>query len=506
MTDGDGEVAAAATKTKPKVSLGIRAVRSAAWTILTGFGARGLGLVGTLWLTYYLTPDIQGAVTNAAIVANTAHQLSSFGVEVYIVGHPDEGRDVTWHATVFHMTLGLIAFAAVIVFSDRWGAIFNAPQMGKYVLGCTAAVLLERIGLMPERLLIRQLEFRTVSLARLTGELSYTVVSVGLAMLSFGGMAIVWANIARSGLRTLMYMRSVDFREWLTPARLSLAKYKKILSYSVPIAAGAVASYASRRWDNLTISTFFGEQVVGEYSLAYSLADVPATQVGEQIGDVLFPSFAKMEPEERKSALVRSTNLLSLIVFPLAVGLGAVGPVVAAALFRKEWAGVAPMLVVLSALSVVRPVGWTVQSYLQASKRPRASMILGICKVVFLLGCIAVSAVITKNPIWACVAVGVAFTLHSLASIAAVSILDKVSMRSILVGAALPLLATAPMALAILGTRALTGAHLRPGLELVLEVAVGGVAYIVAALVIARGTSRDFLQLVKKAVARRRGS
>ena len=74
---------------------------------------------------------------------------------------------------------------------------------------------------------------------------------------------------------------------------------------------------------------------MGAYNLAYNVADVPAVQVGEQIGDVLLPSFAKLEPAARKAALVRSTGLLALVTFPLAVGLGAIAQPLVDALLRS---------------------------------------------------------------------------------------------------------------------------------------------------------------------------
>ena len=70
--------------------------------------------------------------------------------------------------------------------------------------------------------------------------------------------------------------------------------------------------------------TTSARDAVGQYNLAYNLADVPAIQVGEQIALVLMPSMAELPPERRARALERSSALLSLIIFPLAVGLGLV--------------------------------------------------------------------------------------------------------------------------------------------------------------------------------------
>ena len=482
------------------------AVRGAGWTILTGIGSRVVGLFGTLWLTYFLTPDIQGEVSDAFIVVLTAHQLSTLGVQQYLVAGPEEDRELAFHITVFQFVLGIVAFGLVILLRDHFGGFLHAPTMGQYVPGLALAMFIERLGTVPERLLTRKFQFRTIGLGRTLGEMAYTVVSVLLAWRGMGGMAIVYGNIVRTILYLAVLVMAVERDAWLRPVKLSFDKMRPALRYGLPLWVGAFASFASRNWDNLIISRLFGAGVMGEYKLAYNLADIPATQVGEQIGDVLFPSFARMEIEDRKRALVRSTGLLALIVFPLAVGLGAVAPTVVHVVLRPEWHGVAPMLVILSALSVTRPIGWTIQAYLQASHRPRESMWLGLAKIAFLIGAMVVLGWLTSDPLWTCGAVGLAFGLHSLASMFVVSRDDQVSVWTLLGRCAPPLLATLPMAAAIYGIR-VAMAHaggVPPVVGLIAELVTGAVAYVVSGLVLARSIAKDFTDVVRDTIRRRR--
>src|SRR5262249_38749906 len=158
-------------------------------------------------------------------------------------------------------------------------------------------------------------------LTRTAGEIVYSATSVALAVAGWGAMAIVIANVARSAVRCAVYAIAADRREWLTPAPLQGAVVRDLLRFGVPLWIGASSGFASRRVDNLLFTIFFGDAAAGMYNIAYNLADIPAVTVGEQIGDVLLPSFAKMEPAKRGDALVRSTALLGLIMFPLAVGL-----------------------------------------------------------------------------------------------------------------------------------------------------------------------------------------
>jgi PST family polysaccharide transporter len=484
-------------------SAGTRAVRGAAWTILTGIASRGLGLVGTVVLTYYLARETIGEVSDASIVVLLANQFSTIGVGQYLIAKPKLGRNVAWHATVFHLVLGVIAIGACVLFQSSLAVWMKAPTLAMYVPGLAVSMLIDRVSFVPERILARDMRFRVIGLSRTAGEITYTALSVSLAMAGFGGMAVVYANIARSALRTVMVLRACGMKDWATPSAFSGKTFRAMMSFGVPFSIGASAGFAARRFDNALVSAFFGTSVVGMYNLAYNVADVPAVQVGEQIGDVLLPSFAHMKHEERKDALVRATGLLGLVVFPLAVGLGAVASTVVRAILKPEWADVGPMLMVLSALSVTRPVGWTISAYLQARDKPRVVMGLEIVKLAAIVASIV--AFERLGALWACGGVGVAFAAHALASIWIVYRIDAIPFLKLLGRGMPPLLACVPLIAAVIGARYAMRAI---GIEsassqLAIEIIAGALGYLAGAFSIARSTSNDFIALVRAAIRRR---
>ena len=116
---------------------------------------------------------------------------------------------------------------------------------------------------------------------------------------------------------------------------------------------------------------------MGVYNMAFNLADIPAVQVGEQIALVLLPSMAELPRDRRAAALERSTALLSLVLFPLAVGLGLVAhALIAVILPANQWQEVAPLLTVLACISVFRPITWVLsgrQPLRELAARDRAA-------------------------------------------------------------------------------------------------------------------------------------
>jgi lipopolysaccharide exporter len=484
------------------MSLSTRAARGAIWTIASSMGARVVGLIGTLYMTRLLEAETIGQVSAAFVLVQTANWLSQYGFNQYLVVRGPDGTSQTYHAAVLHAGFAVVGLGLIAATGGLLAGPFNAPDLGLYIPGLALSVFIRRIGGIADKILVREMRFRQLAIANGVGELVFTVGAVSLAATTdLDGHAIVIANIFQSVLTTLLIVRATGFG-WLQRAPWDWARVRAIFRFGLPLGVESVFHNASRYWDNLVMSAYFGPGVLALYNMAYNLADIPAVQVGENISSVLLPAMNNLDEEDRKIALVRSTSLLALLIFPLAIGLGAVAHSLVALVLSDEWQGVAPLLVVLSALSVFRPVTWVISSYMQTFERNRALMLLEILKVALLLGCIAAFA--SLGPVWAAASVGIAFGAHALVMVALVVRLDGIPAGRLASGFLRPLLACGVMAAAVLGTRC--GLHAlgvtSPALLLPAEIAAGALTYVPAVLLFAPAATRDFLQLLKRALKR----
>jgi PST family polysaccharide transporter len=253
----------------------------------------------------------------------------------------------------------------------------------------------------------------------------------------------------------------------------------------------------------LLISRYFGEATCGRYNLAYNLADIPATHVGEHIGEVLLPSLARLPADERAWGLVRATRLFAVIIFPLALGLSAVAETATVAIFDPRWKAMAPMLMILASLSIVRPLSWTIGSYLLSQQRPTTVAMMEAIKVCGLLGMMILLS--RFGVLWACVAVGIAFGLDALLGMVAVRRKDGLPISELGGGVLPTLIACAPMYGAVFGTRYLLGlaGWGQNLLTLAIEIVAGVLVYIPSALLVSPTASSDLIQLGKKALLQR---
>lgn len=486
------------------MSLARKALLGFLWTTGANVGSRLVTIVSTFVLTHYLAPEVQGEVNVAVAIVAVLTFATTFGVGQFVAAHPKESRAVVFHGTLLSLAGGLLSMGAAMALAHPLSALLRTPDAAQYVPTLAVAFFIERMSWMPRQILARDMRFRLVGMRIAIGELVFASVSVGLAYADFGGNAIVYANFARSIIAIVFLTSVTEVRDYLEFSPLSGATFRRILAFGLPINHAGLLSVAATLGDNMLMARLFGAETVGLYNQAYRIAELPGTTVGDQVNDVLVPTFARLQDREaRNRSLLRAVGLMGLVVFPMAVGLGAVAETAVQVFYSPEYRGVAPFLAVLATMSILRSLGTLAVGYLQVVGRTLQFIWIELVLVLSILITIAVLSPL--GPVVSACGVGVGFSIHTLILM---SRLQREGIRLIdCVRAALgPLLACLPMAAAVLGFRELIRPlGLPPVLVLVVEIAIGGVAFVVSAFLLASKSARDFVDLSKGIVRRRRG-
>jgi PST family polysaccharide transporter len=481
------------------MSIGRQAAHGVAWYMALGVSTRVIGLIGSLVLARFIAPDDYGPVISAQIIVQTANALTSFAFGQYLIAKRAPPH-VAIQAAVIHVSLGVAALIAV--YSLR--GVLGSPAMAQYVLGYAVAFLIiDRIKNVPERLLMRALRFRALATLGGIGELALTATAL-LTVRSCGPYALVLGALARSVLTLPILLYIAPRAEWLVRPRMRAADARELFGYGLPIMISAMTDTATTKWDNVIVAWMFGDGVMANYNFAYNLADMPISNVAEHIGEVLMPSFSKMEEAQRRTAAVRAAALMSLIVAPLGFGLGAVAPTVVAALFNEKWAATAPMLAILSVMTVFRPMIWSATSYAQAVQQTRIVMMSSFLRVILVLSLVAAGGAL-GGVNWACVGAGIGFALHTTITIIAAGRVTDLPVGAYLRGVARPLLPCIVMFVAVVALQRVLGAAEIPRLvSLAIQVVAGAVVYIIAAFALVRSSVDELLRLGREALRRRR--
>jgi len=481
----------------------VRAAASGAfWSIGIGVGARVVGLVGTLAITHYLSPEVLGEVAAATILAMTASWLSHWGFNQYVIVKGQESSDGVFHATVLHLVLGLVAIGIVLLLADRFTSFLNAPNLGEYLPGMALVVIIKRFGSIPDKLLVRDMRFKYIALSTGAGELAYIALAVALVVTTdLGGHAIVIANIVQAAIVTAAVTRGAGLARWLSPKPWRWQRVGEILRFGAPIGVESALFEAGRQWDKLMFSRFFGPHTTGMYSLSYNLSDLPASHIGEHVASVLVPTMINIEPSRRHRVFAEACGLLAIVVMPMAVGLACVADTLVKVLLSAEWQGVADFLAVLAAIAVLRPFTAANYSFLMASGRTWPLLWFEVLKMTVMFGGIALLA-----PYGAVVAASALPMALAAQLVAGLVVLSRhgFPVRTLFAQVWGPALAAAGIAAAVLPLReAFAATDVSLVVRLATEIVVGAVVYVVAAWIFARATLLRFVHAAREQLGRR---
>ncbi len=486
------------------MSLAKRAAAGFLWTTLANVGGRIVTIVSTFVVARFVLPFHQGEFNNAYVLVFTVANATQLGVGQYIAANPKLGRDVAFHGSILTLVAGAIGCVAAFALMHPMGSLLGSPDMALYVPGLVLAHMIERLGWLPRYVLVRDMQFRKVGFRALIGEIVFAGTSIALAARGFDAFALVYANIARAVIGLFYLLAVTSWRDYFEPHKLSRETFRSILRFGWPVSVSMLLHYGSTTWDNWFMTWKFGSSVTGVYNQAYKLAELPGTYLGEQINDVLVPTFARLsDADARRRGFIRAASLMALVVFPVAIGLGSVAYTAVEAFYPPEYAGVAPFLAVLASLSMMRSLGVLSAGLLQVVGRTRVLAWIDVVLVVILLGLMAILSRFGST--WAAAGVGIALvvnTLHILYELRPEGVRIRDVLRS-LVGPFAACMVMGAVVVAVRFPLASTGLH--AGLRLVIEVLVGAVVYVGAALTIARSVSRDFISLAMGVIRRRRG-
>jgi PST family polysaccharide transporter len=222
---------------------------------------------------------------------------------------------------------------------------------------------------------------------------------------------------------------------------------------------------------------------------------MPISQVADHIGDVLMPSFVRLDDRQRRIGVVRAAALMALIICPLGIGLGAVAPTLVRAFFDERWHGMAPMLTILSIMTVFRPMTWVPVAYLQAVQQTRLVMFLSFSRAVIVLPLVAAFGY-AGGPEMACVGGCIGYALHSLGTIVISGRVTGLPVVSYLVGVLRPLIACVPMFVAVTMVDSMLETVAMPEIALLgVLIVVGAAVYAACALVLVRSTTLELFTL-----------
>ena len=323
------------------------------WSIAASAIGQGGRLVTFLVLARLLSPDDFGLMAMAFVIVGFLNVLRNLGTGAAIVQRDSLSPILLDSVFWLNIASGLVLGAAVVTFAGAGALAFGEPRLTPVLQALAVGFVIGTAGTLPRALLQRRMQFRRIAIAEIASMLAFAVTALPLAILGFAVWSLVIATLVSEFVVTLMNWFSA---RWRPRMRCDAQAIRSIWKFSYNLTLSQIVSYFLWQSDRIIVGRFLGTAELGIYSIANRLLGFSVRFLVPQLHAVLFPALSRVSDARIRSGFVRAECGIAMVVFPLIIGIGVVGPTFVHAFLGPEWALAAVLMPILAVRYVLQSV------------------------------------------------------------------------------------------------------------------------------------------------------
>ncbi len=470
-------------------------MQGVAWAAGARVLAQIVTWVVTLLVARILSPEDYGIVSAATIYLGLVGLLTEFGLATAIISQRDLSDEAIAQLGGFSLMLGVIAWLVTVAAAPFIAQAVGVSEVRRVlpILGFATAV--SSLNALPFALLQKRLRFRLLSSLEVLKSSVAAVALLAFAASGLGFWSLVLNEVVAVSVLGIALFMATRYR-LATP---HLPTIRPSLSLSGKVMTSRLAWYSYSNADVAIVSRVLGKSILGDYSMAWNLTNLPSQKIAGTIMSVTTGILASVQRDdaELRRYFLRIMEALALLLFPTTVGLALVAPSLVAVLLGSKWSGTVPIIQALAVATAIRGLGPVCSQVLLARLRANVEMRYTILSAIVLpIGFIVGSR-------YGAVGVALAWSILSPPIVAAQFWITcneiGLSKRRLIATLARPALAVIAMAIAVsAGQLLMERQHVAPQVQLPTLIAIGAVTYgvLVAATMMAR--VRGIVSLVRQ--------
>jgi O-antigen/teichoic acid export membrane protein len=347
------------------------------WSFVLLVGRYLLSMGSTALLARLLSPADYGLLGMVAAITALAQASSDFGLSWATVQRAQLSRNQIDALLVINTAFGLFLTALCALSAPYVATFYHRPELTKIMVAASTALLLSALAVQPTALMRRQMKLKELSLCSLWGLFISATVAIVMARLGFGYWALVVQLILQQAITTAL---SFPMSGYFPRLPRNFFNLRSLVTFGGYSAAYGIVNYFARNLDNVLVGRFWGVTALGYYSRAYFLMTLPGMVVMGVFSGVLIPAMASLrkEPARMEAVYIRALRLITVLGCTFAVGIAAAAPELVDFVYGPKWRAVVPILLWLSAASILQPIQNTAQWLYIVAERGRGMFVMGL--------------------------------------------------------------------------------------------------------------------------------
>jgi len=306
--------------------------------------------LSTIVVARILNPEDYGLVGMAAVYIYSTEIINELGVGSAIIQRQDINDDDIRGIYTVAILFGTFMTGVSYLIAPLISWFFNEPRLILLLQVFSITFVVSSARSVQRNLMVRDMAFTAIAKVDVTCGILSSMLALICAVQGLGA----WTLVVQYLSMNLLGLIGAFWYERRLPGRIvNWPKLKGMLSFGAGIMLSKSITNVSRNIDGLIIGKLLGKSVLGNYSLAQTLANKPFEKILPILNQVFIPHFAKIQSDK---ALVRTHFLriisLELLIFtPIFVLIAITSGDIIISILGSKWLGAVLPMQVFSMLS-----------------------------------------------------------------------------------------------------------------------------------------------------------
>jgi PST family polysaccharide transporter len=362
------------------------------WNVIDQIASQALNFVLNIVLMWYLVDSDFGLFAIPFVVVGFVRVMQDFGLSGAVIHDKNQSQLFLSSAFWFTVVLAVVFAALIFVFAPIvgiWTGEIISVGITKWL---SLVVLFSGFYWVSESVLVKQLAFKKLFFVNFLSILVSGIFGVYLAMKGYGYQALVVKFVCHTGLLAAGYYLSSPWKPSMQFSRKALLEKK---SFTIPLVLEQGLNEISRNIDTLFIGKYLGSSSLGLYDRGYKVLTYPIRQVSGSFSKVLFPTFSHIQDDKErvKKIYLFSIRVISLITFPMMIGLFAMSSEFVLVVFGEKWQALVPIIRIFSLLGLFQSISALGGSVFMAMGKTKLQFKLSLFVKTIVIGSIIFSTI-----------------------------------------------------------------------------------------------------------------
>ena len=330
-----------------------RMVQSISWSLAGNWVIRGVGVLKMMVLARILSPQDFGVIGAALLAINFLGVFSDVGIGAALIQKKDVDRkdlDTAWTMTIVR---GIVLFALLFAAAGILADYFARPDLKAVFRVIAVCFVLEGFTNIGILFFQRDIDFKHKVRLDVVSDLAGSISAVLLALI----LNDFWALVYSSVIWRLIYF-GLSFR--LHPYRPRFCWDRKraahLIHFGKHVFWISIVTFVVTNGDDALVGRLLGLDLLGYYTMAYAIANLPVTGLCETLGRISFPVYSQMQDDRKRvrEAFQKIFESALMILLPLTALIMILAEDFIAVFLGDRWLAMGGVLKVLCLLGLFR--------------------------------------------------------------------------------------------------------------------------------------------------------